>query len=148
MTKTERIPLGWREWVELPDLNIPSIKAKVDTGARTSCLHATNISTFTRDGALWVKFDSNPDQKNQGDAITCEAIVKAVRNVRDSGGHQTERYVIETRLKAGSISFPIEMTLISRANMKFKMLLGRTAMSGRCVVDPEASYLLDVYKDK
>ncbi|MFD2177968.1 ATP-dependent zinc protease [Veronia pacifica] len=148
MKSTDKITLGWREWVTLPDLNLSRIKAKVDTGARTSCLHATNIETFCRDDELWVKFDTNPSQKGEGESLRCEAKVKAARKVKDSGGHQTERYVIETTLVAGKLTSVIEMTLISRAKMKFKMLLGRTAMSGMCTVDPEASFLLGVTKDR
>jgi len=136
-----KIHLGWREWVALPDLNIDRIKAKVDTGARTSALHAFEVKPVKRNGELWVEFAVHPSQKN--DAVTLGASpVLDQRVVRDSGGHEEERFVIQTTLAIGSDRQPIEMTLTARDSMGFRMLLGRTAMNGRYLVDPGRSYLL------
>ncbi|NND53614.1 MAG: ATP-dependent zinc protease [Gammaproteobacteria bacterium] len=134
--------IGWREWVALPGLNIPRIKAKVDTGARTSALHAFSIETFRGpDDVEWVRFGMHPVQDDQDTVIYCEAPIKDRRTVRDSGGHETERIVIETEIRLGENHFPAEITLTDRDNMLFRMLLGRTSLNGRCTVDPQKSYL-------
>lgn len=133
--------IGWREWAGLPELGIPVIKAKVDTGARTSCLHATAIKPFKRRGEAWVRFKVQPLQGGKKRIITCEAKLVARRMVSDSGGHREQRYVIETSLSLGDLSWPIEMTLTNRATMRFRMLLGRTAMAGKVRIDPDASFL-------
>jgi len=133
--------LGWREWVSLPELGIDLIKAKVDTGARTSSLHAFSVDEFRRDNKLWVRFGIHPFQKRIDVEIFCEALVHDQRQVTDSGGHSELRYVIETTLKLGSMSWPIEITLTNRDSMGFRMLLGRTALRKLYLVDPGASYL-------
>lgn len=133
------IIIGWREWLALPDLGIARIKAKVDTGARTSCLHAHRLEPFTERGAPWVKIWVHPLQKSTQDII-CAAPVVDERLVSDSGGHRERRFVIETTAVLGSISWPIEMTLTNRDSMKFRMLLGRSAMAERFTVDPGLSY--------
>jgi len=133
--------VGWREWAALPELDIPAIKVKVDTGARTSALHAFEVNTFERDGSEWVRFRLHPLQDNTEHECVCECPVIDRRVVSDSGGHREERVVISTQIEFGGRRWPIEMTLTDRDSMRFRMLLGRTAMDG-LVVDPSASFLL------
>lgn len=132
--------IGWREWVALPQLNISAIKAKIDTGAKTSALHAFFVEPYDNNGQQMVRFGVHPLQKRDDIEIICEHPVKDYRRVSDSGGHFEMRYVIETQVVLGERVWPIEMTLTNRDSMKFRMLLGRTAMKG-LVVLPEKSFL-------
>jgi hypothetical protein len=134
--------IGWREWMSLPELGIVSIKAKIDTGARTSALHAFYVEPFERSGQTWVRFGMHPLQNNTELAIECEAPVKDQRMVSDSGGHREQRYIIETLFCLGDKQWRAEMTLTNRDSMKFRMLLGRTALADNFYVNPAASYLL------
>ena len=134
--------LGWREWVGLPDLGLPHIKAKVDTGARTSAIHAFALKTYEKDGTERVEFRMHPNQKDLDTVVVCDAAVIDKRVVTDSGGHKEERLVIETILKIGGHEWPIEATLTARDDMLFRMLIGRTAMKGRAVVNPGRSYVV------
>ena len=137
-----KVILGSEEWCSFPELGIPTIKARVDSGAKTSALHAINIAPFIKNENNWVKFDINPIQNNQKTVIHCEAPLIDKRIVKSSSGFREQRYVIQTNLQIGSSQWPIEMTLTNRDSMGFRMLLGREAMSGRVLVDPEQKYLL------
>jgi len=134
--------VGWREWLRFPSLGIDAIKAKVDTGARTSCLHAFELEPFERDGEPWVAFAMHPFQRDEKTVLRCEAPVVDRRQVRDSGGHAEQRYVIAVPVGLGPHTFDAEVTLTSRDTMLFRCLLGRTALRGRFLVDPGRSYLI------
>lgn len=137
-----KVILGSEEWCAFPELGIPTIKARVDSGAKTSALHAINIAPFIKNDTNWVKFDINPIQNNLKTVIHCEARLVDKRIVKSSSGFREQRYVIQSILEIGESKWPIEMTLTNRDSMGFRMLLGREAMSGRVLVDPEQKYLL------
>lgn len=134
--------IGWREWVELPELGLGKIKAKIDTGARSSSIHAYDIEEFERDNETWVRFAIHPDQHSDENVVSCEARVKDYRSITDSGGHKTMRYIVETQFRIGTDTFLAELSLFNRSTMLFRMLIGRTALKGRYVVDPARSYCL------
>lgn len=136
------LTFGWREWVVLPDLNLPAIKVKVDTGARTSALHAFEVSPYMKNNSQWVEFKIHPVQDDIDTVVTCQAVVLDNRVVTDSGGHKENRWVIQTPLCIGAYTWPIEITLTARDNMKFRMLLGRNAIKNRALVDCSKSYLV------
>ncbi len=137
-----RLIIGWREWVGLPDLGIGEIKAKIDTGARTSALHAFEVRPFTENGVARVEFKMHPRQNDNDFVVVCQANVIDERVVTDSGGHKGLRQVIETSVSMGPYVWPIEATLTARDDMLFRMLIGRTAIRGRAQVDPARSYLV------
>jgi hypothetical protein len=149
MTSSRRPPtprgpkpaVGWREWVALPDMGVDFIKAKVDTGARTSSLHAFELREITRQGLVMVRFLVHPMQRRAEPEIEVELPLLARRKVRDSGGKTELRPVVETRVELFGQSWPIEITLTRRDSMGFRMLLGRQGIRGRFVVDPGSSYL-------
>lgn len=133
--------IGWREWIGLPELGIPAIKAKIDTGARTSALHIFSLEEFEADGQRMVRFGIHPLQRRKDLECFCEAPVLEQRRVKDSGGHYEMRYVIQTTAILGSVSWPINITLTNRDPMLFRMLLGRTAVENRFLINPGRSYL-------
>ena len=138
----ELLTIGWREWVGLPELGITSIKAKIDSGARTSALHAYEIRPFVEDDVQRVEFKIHPRQYNKESVLVCVANVLDERTVTDSGGHKERRYVISTLCSIGEHSWPIEITLTARDDMRFRMLLGRTAIKGRALIDSSKSYMV------
>lgn len=133
--------IGWREWVSLPDLGLTHIKAKIDTGARTSALHAFALQPFKDGNQQKIRFDIHPLQHNTEYVETCVADVIDVRLITDSGGHSEERYVISTPIKIGNEIWPIEITLTERDTMLFRMLLGRSAIRKRFLVNPGRSFI-------
>lgn len=137
------ILIGWREWVSLPELGIYRIKVKIDTGARTSALHAFCVEIIEEvSQKKKVCFIIRPYSRHSlPKKIKCIAELVDIREITDSGGHKEQRCVIKTPVVIGKRSWPIEITLTSRDNMRFKMLLGRTALKGRFIVDPSRSYL-------
>jgi hypothetical protein len=136
----ERKTIGWREWVRLPGLGDAVVKAKVDTGARTSTLHAYDIDELERDGEPWISFRFHPNQRDEETEISAEARVVDRRTVTPSNGQSELRYVVETEVVVDGEPIPIELTLSRRDAMGFRMLLGRRALRGRFVVDPRRSY--------
>lgn len=133
--------IGWREWMVLPDLGIPAVKAKIDTGARTSTLHAFFLEPFTEDGQKKIRFRIHPLQRRTNFELTCVADVIDQRMVCDSGGHREMRYVIRSKIMVGDTELEAEITLTDRDTMQFRMLLGRTALADKFLVNPDRSYL-------
>ena len=140
MTKSSLPLIGWREWVGLPDLGIKRIKAKVDTGARSSSLHAFDLHHLDRDGEQWVRFSLHPVQRKVEKTIVTEAKILEYRSVRSSSGKASMRPVIVTNIRLLGISWPVELTLADRGAMGFRMLLGREAFRNRFVVDAGGSF--------
>ncbi|MBV1887541.1 MAG: RimK/LysX family protein [Parvibaculaceae bacterium] len=132
--------IGWREWVALPDFDTPPIKAKIDTGARTSALHAFRIKPFWKDAAPYVEFYIHPEQHRRKPEIRCEAPLLEQREITSSNGQKEIRYVIETNADIGGEVFNIELTLTNRDELGFRMLIGRQAVRGHFIIDPGRSY--------
>ena len=137
----EREVIGWREWIALPDLGVPWLKAKVDTGARTSALHAEELERLEIDGRPALRFTLFPEQRSRAGAIVATAPLIDERYITSSNGSRQLRPVIQTLLEIGGQRWEIELTLSSRDVMGFRMLLGRQAVRRRCLVDPGASFL-------
>ncbi len=132
--------VGWREWVGLPDLGISAVKAKIDTGARTSSLHAFHVEILERKQGTTVRFSIHPYQRNAVTTVTAEAALLEFRGVTSSTGHRTQRPVIVTEMELLGQRWPIEVTLANRDQMGFRMLLGREAVRGRFLVNPGRSF--------
>lgn len=146
--------LGWREWLALPELDIPCIKAKVDTGAKTSAIHAWCLETVTENNREYVLFKVHPLQKRTDLSIDCKAEIIDKRVVRDSGGHEEERYFINTLIRYAGREWRSDFSLTNREGMLFRMLLGRNSITGGGFsVDPSRSFvagrdLVSVYKGR
>jgi hypothetical protein len=137
-----RLPvIGWREWVTLPEFGVAGIKAKVDSGARSSSLHAFSLKSFRRDGAAWVRFQIHPVQRSTAASVDVEAPVLEYRHIRSSNGKSSRRPVIITQIELMGATWPIELTLASRDEMGFRMLLGREAIRNRFLVHTGRSFL-------
>ncbi len=139
---TEKIIVGSEEWCAFPEINIPALKARVDSGAKTSSLHAVDITPFKREGNPWVKFEVHPLQDDGKTTVHCEAPVFDKRRVKSSSGVSEMRYVIKTILSIAEDTWEVEVTLTNRDSMGFRMLLGRQAMRGKMLVDPESKCVL------
>jgi hypothetical protein len=133
--------VGWREWVALPELDIQRIKVKVDTGARSSSLHAYDIEVFSRGRRDYVRFTVHPVQRESRTTVHCVAELHEHRHVRSSSGHREYRPIVRTLVELGGERWPIDLTLTTRDAMGFRMLLGREAIRKRFLVDPGRSYL-------
>ncbi len=141
--KPNELPIiGWREWIALPELGIDKLRCKVDTGAKTSALHAFYVEPYELNGVAMVRFGLHPDEKTTRIEKHCEAIVLDQRSVTDSGGHSEQRFVIQTAVVLGRETWPIQLTLTNRDTMKHRMLLGRTAIMDNFLVDSGARHLM------
>lgn len=140
MTTEERIIVGSEEWCVFPSLNVPAIKARVDSGAKTSAIHAFNIQPFRKNEEDWVSFYVHPLQNDRQSVVRCEAPVVDRRVVKSSTGTAEKRYVIRTAIELGDNYWEVELTLTNRDSMGYRMLLGREAMLGRMMVDPAESF--------
>lgn len=134
--------IGWREWVHLPELGGARVKAKVDTGARTSAIHAWNIAIAKSRGSVVVTFELHPRQRNDETIVPCRVPLIGMRAIRNSGGQIENRYIIETVAELGDHAWRIQLSLTQRDEMGFRMLLGRSALKGRFLVDPGRSFVL------
>jgi len=145
--ETSKFIIGSEEWCSFPELGVPAIKARVDSGAKTSSIHAFNIQTFRRDGESWVSFELHPIQNNRRTVIRCERPVIDKRLVKSSSGISETRFVVRSPIKLGEHIWDIELTLANRDSMGFRMLLGREAMINRTIVDPSLSCTLGEVTD-
>lgn len=139
-TRPRRKTIGWREWVQLPDLGVHEMKAKIDTGADNSSLHAFNIDRFEKDGVPWVRFELHPLQRSKKPSIHCEARVVMERKVKNPGGRRELRPVIKTTVVVAGKELEVLVNLTTRDEMTFRMLLGRRTLRNHFLVDPGMSY--------
>ena len=152
MSKDKKL-IGNQEWCAFPELGISAIKARVDSGAKTSSIHAFNIRSFSKDDADWVSFEVHPVQRNDKILMRCECPIVDRRDVKSSSGESETRYVIHTPISLDSEVWDIEVTLTDRDAMGYRMLLGREAMNGRLIIDPSKRCVLGkvstkkIYKD-
>jgi len=141
--RVDNVPvIGWREWIALPEFGVDAIKAKIDTGARTSAIHAFEIRPFTKRGVPWVSFVLRPEQRRRNPSLQCAAPVIDERKIRSSNGEQERRYVIEVEARLGDVVWPIELSLTNRDELGFRMLLGREAIRRRFLINPDRSFLI------
>ncbi len=140
--KTTKPIIGWREWVGLPELGIEQIKAKIDTGAKTSALHAIRIEETTERGVPVLHFYVHPQQRHKNPEIPCIAEISDRRKIRSSNGQEELRYLITTHLSLGDMFFPVDVSLTNRNDLGFRMLLGRDALKDQFIIDPSQSYLV------
>lgn len=133
--------IGWREWIAIPTLKIDRIKAKIDTGARSSSIHALEVRKYVDRGAPYVSFVICPEQGADPRTIACVAELRDERIVKSSSGHEQNRYLINAMVRLGNLTWPIELTLADRTPMGFNMLLGREAIRGRFLVDAGRSFI-------
>jgi ribosomal protein S6--L-glutamate ligase len=141
MSETINMIVGWKEWVSLPELELFAVKAKVDTGANTSSLHAYNIEYFTKNGLKYVRFEVHPIQKNSRIKRVCVAPLVEKKHVRSSSGTQQKRPVIKTSLKIGNNIWTINLNLTNRDSMGMRMLIGREALAGKILVNATHKFL-------
>lgn len=144
---TGKIVIGKEEWCSLEELGLPSIKARVDSGAKTSSLHAFNIHQFEENGKRYVHFDIHPVQNNRKLIQSCRALVVDRRDIKSSSGEKERRVVIKTPLTLGGKTWDIEVTLANRDSMGYRMLIGREAMACRVLIDPDSSFCLGTVSD-
>ncbi|WP_411818742.1 ATP-dependent zinc protease [Hyphococcus sp. DH-69] len=140
--KRVRPTIGWREWVDLPDFEVHHVNAKIDTGAKSSAIHAFKIKEVLIEGEPHVEFCLHPVQRRKTPEVVCCAPIAGKKKIRSSNGQEEERYVVETHLKIGDHELKIDLTLTNRDAMGFRLLIGRDALRRKFVIDPGASYLL------
>jgi ribosomal protein S6--L-glutamate ligase len=140
--------IGAEEWLSFPALGVHAVKARVDSGAKISSIHAFNVSEFRREGRLWVSFEVHPLQNNRTTIIRCELPVHDKRRIKSSSGESEQRYVVLAPMQLGDQQWDIELSLSNRDSMEFRMLLGREAMEGRLLVDPSLRYAMGDYTDE
>ncbi len=144
MSVRNHFAVGWREWVTFPDFGTTRVKAKIDTGARTSAIHAVNITTTASENGDIAHFELHPNQDDDVTTVICTAPIIDRRMITDSGGHSEKRLVVETAIQIGEHIWPIELTLTDRDSMGFRMLIGRHAIRKKFVVFPGRSYLAGI----
>lgn len=137
-----RDTIGWREWAALPDLGVNRINAKIDTGAKTSAIHAFRVDVAEMDDGPWVEFFLHPRRRRKVPEVSCRAPLIEMRRIKSSNGQMEERPVINTPLRMGARIWPIELTLTNRDAMGYRLLIGRDALAGHFLIKPDASYLL------